>query len=245
MSGWLIALIAVGGVLLLLLLLLFCGTARLHIRCRDEVQVTAGVLGLRFRLYPQKERSSAPRSFCKNPNRALAKEMRRLKREAKRAEKKRKKKQAKAAANASLPKPNLRENLAMIRSLSKLFYRVANGRIHIRMLRMRIVVATDNAATTALVFGGVSAGASMLLSWIDGHFAPIEHDPGEIDIRPDFTGGESGADIDLVFSLSLFRALRIALAMRTGYSEEKTKAQLKAIRRMKKKATAENKSIQM
>ena len=66
MSGWLIALIAVGGLLLLLLVLLFCGVARLRIRCRDEVQVFAGVLGLRFRLYPQKEPDTTPRGFFLN-----------------------------------------------------------------------------------------------------------------------------------------------------------------------------------
>lgn len=245
MSGWLIALIAVGGVLLLLLLILFCGVAQLRVRCRDEVKVTAGVLGLRFRLYPQKEQDTSPRSFCRSPNRALAKELRRLKREAKRAEKKRKRKQAKAAQKADLPKPNLRENLAMIHALSKEFYRVSKGKIHIRTLRMRIVVATDNAATTALVWGGVSASASMLLGWLDEHFAPIEHYPGEVDIRPDFAGGESGADIDLVFSLSLWRALRIALAMRTSYGEEKTKAQIKAIRRVKKNAAAKKEQSQV
>ena len=98
MSGWLIALIAVGGLLLLLLVLLFCGVARLRIRCRDGVQVFAGVLGLRFRLYPQKEPDTTPRGFCRSPNRVLAREMRRLKREAKRAEKKQRKKTGKESA---------------------------------------------------------------------------------------------------------------------------------------------------
>lgn len=238
MSGWLIALIAVGGLLLLLLVLLFCGVARLRIRCRDGVQVFAGVLGLRFQLYPQKEPDTTPRGFCRSPNRALAHEMRRLKREAKRAEKKQRKKQEKKAQKANLPKPNLPENLTMIRALTKNFYRISKGRIHIRTLRMQIVVATGDAAKTALLWGSISGSASLLLNWINDHYAPIEHYRGEVDIRPDFAGSESGADIDLIFSLSLWSALRIALTMRSRYGEEKAKAQMKAIRRKKKKAAA-------
>ena len=57
MSGWLIALIAVGGVLLLLLLLLLFGMARLRVTCREDVWVSLRVLGLRFRLYPRDDGS--------------------------------------------------------------------------------------------------------------------------------------------------------------------------------------------
>lgn len=49
MSGWLIALIAVGGVLLLLLLLLLFGMARLRVTCREDVWVSLRILGLRDR----------------------------------------------------------------------------------------------------------------------------------------------------------------------------------------------------
>ena len=77
MSGWLIALIAVGGVLLLLLLLLLFGTARLRVTCREDVWVSLRVLGLRFRLYPRRGGSDEPKRFCRNPNRALARVKRR------------------------------------------------------------------------------------------------------------------------------------------------------------------------
>lgn len=249
MNGWLIALIAVGGVLLLLLLFLLFGTARLRVICREDVWVFLRVLGLRFRLYPRRESAGTSR-FCRNPNRALRRELRRQRKEAKRAEKKKLKKRKKAAETANLPKPNLRENLSMILALLKDFYRVTKGKLRLRTLRMHIVVASDNAAQTALIWGGVSSGASLLLNWIDKHFMPIEHYAGEVDIRPDFAGGESGADIDLVLSVRLWSALRIALAMRGHYGEEKTKAQYKALRRIKRKAAkkakkASQKSSQM
>ena len=87
MEGWMIALIAVGGVLLILLLVLFFGTAQLRISCRDSVRVRLRVLGLRFRLYPQNDGEDEPRGFCRFPNRALARELRRQKRAEKRARK--------------------------------------------------------------------------------------------------------------------------------------------------------------
>ena len=71
-----------------------------------------------------------------------------------------------------------------------------------------------------------------------------------MDIRPDFAGGDAGADIDLVLSVRLWSALRIAMAMRGHYTEEKEKAQKKAIRRIRRKAErkakkANQKSSQM
>lgn len=250
MSGWLIALIAVGGVLLLLLLLLLFGMARLRVTCREDVWVSLRVLGLRFRLYPRDDGSVEPKRFCRNPNRALARELRRQKKAIRRAEKKRLKKQKKAAETANRPKPNLPENLSMILALLKDFYRVANGKLRLRTLRMQIVVATDNAAQTALIWGSVTASASLLLNWMNEHFLPIEHYRGEVDIRPDFAGGDAGADIDLVLSVRLWSALRIAMAMRGHYTEEKEKAQKKAIRRIRRKAErkakkANQKSSQM
>ncbi len=236
MNGWLIALIAVGGILLLLLLFLLFGMARLHVTCREDVWVSLRVLGLRFRLYPRGGPEAGASRFCRNPNRALSRELRRQRREAKRAEKKKLKKRKKAVETANLPKPSLRENLSMILALLKDFYRVTKGKLRLRTLRMHVVVAADNAAQTALIWGGVSSGASLLLNWIDKHFMPIEHYRGEVDIRPDFAGGESGADIDLVLSVRLWSALRIAMAMRGRYGEEKEKARYKALRRVKKKA---------
>ena len=235
MEGWMIALIAVGGVLLILLLVLFCGTAQLRISCRDSVRVRLRVLGLRFRLYPRNDGEDEPRGFCRFPNRALARELRRQKRAEKRARKALKKKK-KQAVGAGLPKPNVKENLEMIRALVMEFYRVSRGKITVRTLRLKVVVATGDAAKTALIWGGVSASASMLLNWINDHYAYIDHEPGEVDIRPDFAGSESGADIDLVFSLGLWSALRIALTMRTRFAEEKARAHIKAVRRLTRKA---------
>lgn len=240
MSAWMIALIAVGGVLLVLLLMLLFGVAQLFVSCQDTVRVQLRVLGLRFRLYPQKpDADDVPRRFCRFPDRVLEREMRRQEKEARRAEKARQKKRKRAAETANLPKPNLKENLAMIRELVKEFHRVSKGKITIRTLRLRIVVATGDAAKTALIWGGVSASASMLLNWIDDHYAHIDREPGEVDIHPDFAGSESGADIRLVFSLRLWNALRIAGVMRTRYSEEKTRAHIKAVHRLKRK-TAKN-----
>lgn len=236
MEIWLIILLAILGVLLLGLVILFFGTAHLRVICQEDVSVGLQVLFLRFRLYPQGGWSDAPRRFCRNPNRALAKEMRRQRKDAKRAEKKRQKKKRKAAETAYLPKPNLADNLTMVLALTKDFYREAKGKIAIRALRIHVVVASDNAAKTALLWGGVSASATLLLDWIDTHFAPIERAPGDIAIRPDYNETVSGADIDLVFSITLWRALRIALSLRDRYTEEKTKAYVKAARRTQKKA---------
>lgn len=236
MSGWQIAIVAFAGLSVLILLLLAAGVASVRITLRDEIRVSARILGIRFRLYPPRGGADGPSGYCRNPDRALRRELKRQKKEEKRAAKRRRKQSQKAAETANLPKPNLRENLSMVRALTEDVYRATKGKIKIRALRMHVVVATDNAAKTALLWAGISGSASLLLSWIDSHFAKIERYEGDVSIRPDFTEGEPAADIDLVFSTRIIQALHAALTLRTRYREEKAKAQIKAIRRVKRKA---------
>lgn len=236
MSGWLIAIIAVVGLSVLILLLLTAGVASVRITLREEIRVSARILGIRFRLYSPKGGADGPGGYCRNPERALKRELKRQRKAERRAAKKRQKQRERAAETANLPKPNLRENLSMVRALTEDVYRTTQGKIRIRALRMHIVVATDNAAKTALLWAGISGSASLLLNWIDTHFAKIERYEGDVSIRPDFGDGEPAADIDLVFSTHIIQALHVALTLRSRYREEKSKAQLKAIRRVKRKA---------
>lgn len=236
MEGWMIALIAVGGVLLILLLVLFFGTAQLRISCRDSVRVRLRVLGLRFRLYPREDGEDEPRGLLPLPEpgtgagAAKAEAGGKTRTEGTEKEKKEAggRSRSPEAECEGKPGDDPRTGQGILPGIPRKNHRpdpAAEGR-----------GGNRRRGKTALIWGGVSASASLLLNWINDHYAYIDHEPGEVDIRPDFAGSESGADIDLVFSLGLWSALRIALLMRTRFAEEKARAHIKAVRRLTRKA---------
>ena len=80
------------GVALLLLLLLLALRVRLYITYREEIRVSAGILGIKIRLYPRKKKVKWRKYSPERAARIAAKEERkRAKKEAKSAAKKAKK----------------------------------------------------------------------------------------------------------------------------------------------------------
>ncbi len=240
MADWMIALIAVAGVLLLCLLILLLGKAkiaRLKVKFKDCIQVEITLLGIPFVLYDDSDGEELPKKFCKNPKRALKAELRRQKKEdayyAKLHER-----QMALIHSGKLDGVDLRDKLSAILALVKEFYRVAKGKLSLRAVHMNISVGSDNAATTALVWGGVSAGATLILDWLDENFVNINYDKSDISIRPNFTGTETTADVNLSFSVRLFPAISIALALQKKSAEVVTNARIKTARRHKKKTAS-------
>ena len=244
MTALWITLSVIGGLILFIALLILLGSAKIRISCYQKPKIVASVLGIRFTLVSDKEPEGAQKdlSRCRNPRRALKKELKRQQKEAKKAEKKKQKaaikaaqkaekKKEKKALAASQPTPNLKENLEMITNLLKKLYRVTRGKIGIRIKRMHISVGTDDAAKTAILYGVILQSAAYLLQWIETHFTHLRRDPGDMQIRPDYLSGKTHAQIDIICSIRLYRALGIGIKMLSAYTSEKKKALKKAKKR--------------
>ena len=241
-----ITLAAIAGLILLIVLLLCLGVAKIRITCIQKPKVVASVFGIRFTLVSDKEPKKAEKdlSRCRNPERALKKELRRQRKEAekalkkkqkaaeKAARKKEKKKEKKALA-ATQPTPNIKENLETITALVKKLYTVTRGKIKIHVKKMDIAVATGDAAKTAMLYGVVVQGVSYLLQFMETHFTHIRREPGDMRVRADYLSAKTHAEIDIIFSIRLCRALGIGLKMLSAYRLEKRIAMKKARRRMK------------
>ena len=248
MTALWIALAAILVLNILVALILLLGNAKIHITCIQKPKVIASVLGIRFTLVSDKEPKKAEKdlSRCRNPERALKKELRRQRKEAKKAEKKRKKaaekaaikaqkKKQKKALAATQPTPNLKENLTMITELVKKLYTVTRGKIKIHVKKMDISVATEDAAKTAILYGVILQSASYLLQWIDQHFTHIRREAGDMQIRANYLETKTRAEIDIICSIRLFRVLGIGLKMLSSYRKEKNIAMKKAKKRFEKK----------
>lgn len=251
MHPLLIVLLCIGGLILLLLLLLLLGVAKVRITCTKKPRVVVSVLGIRYTVLSDKdpEEAKTDLSRCRNPKRALKREERRQKRLAAKAEKKkrraaekaaekaRKKKQKKALA-ATRPSPNLKENLDMILALLKKLYEVTRGRMHVRVKRLLISVGTEDAAKTAVLYGATVASVASIIGFIDQKFTRIRRRSGEMQVRADYLSGKTHAEIDIICSIRLFRALVIGVTMLLAWKRERATALEKAATRAELAAEA-------
>lgn len=227
MHPLLIVLISILGLLMLLLFLLLFGSARLHVTyTTKKPRVQLSVLGIRIKsISPPEPEEAAHKdlSGCRNPKRVLRRELKRQKKLAAKAEKQRQKAAQKAALKAKRkkerkalaakqPSPSISENLGMILDFLKHLYDITNGKMHVRVKRLRISVATGDAATTAILYGSVIGVAAAIIEFIEERFFRIHRDPGDMQIRADYLASKPSAEVDIVCSIRLYRLLSIGVS---------------------------------
>ena len=165
----------------------------------------------------------------------LKKELRKRKKAAKKAMKKREKAKQKKlqqkSQKASLPTPNLRENLEMVITLIKKIRSLTKGKILLRIRKLKITMGTGDAAKTAILYGVASQSTAYLLEWAKHNFSNVQYHADDIKIIPAYTEAQSRAEVDICCSLYLSQAISIGLrilnAYRSAYTERFKKAQLR------------------
>ncbi len=222
MNTVLTVLAVIGAVLVLLLLLLFFGKAKLRVIYKNEVKVFLSVLGIRFRIYPEKPLKPGSRAARK---RAMKKRARKRKRQLQKAK----------DAAAGKPTLNLVENIQLVLSILKTAYQKTRGKMILRVRRFRIRVATGDAATTAILYGHVLTASTLLMQWISSCVNPIKRKQDAMQVYPDFLSNKSDAEVDIEIGLRLTRGIRLAFTLLSSFQSEKTKAANRAKKRLAKK----------
>ena len=247
MTASIIILIILGAILLSAVLILFVGNASFRIISADQLRVVASVCGFRFTLYPDKKKEpKKPRNLarCRNPEAILRRELRRQQRAKEKAERKKEKAARRAAKRNEkkigipqkyCPVPNLKENLEMVLALAKKFYHKTRGKIRIKIKKLHIRVAADEAAHTALLYGVVVQLVSYIIGYVETNYTVVQRDEDDLSVQPDYTSSECSADIDIVFSAKIWRAIFIFIDMMEAYDAEKKIAYRKAALRKREK----------
>ncbi len=257
MHPLLIVLICIGGFLALLALLIILGSAKVRITYRKKPRVVVSVLGIPFTVVSDKDPEGAKidLSRCRNPRAALRREMRRQKRLAAKAEKKRRKaalkaaekakrKKEKKAQAASVPSPNLKENLDMILALLKRLYAATRGRIGIRVKHLSVSVGTDDAAKTAILYGVAVSGIAAIIEFIERSFTRVKREKGDMQVGVDYTSGKTRAEIDIICSIRFYRALGIGIKMLLAWKRERGTALRRAReRRVQEKLSSQSQTV--
>lgn len=100
-----------------------------------------------------------------------------------------------------------------IERITRLIGRIVDrlrGALTLRTRRVVVVVSTDDAAKTALLYGAVSAALAGLIEFLDRTVVRVKtRGRDEIDVRADFITGKTRAGIDLVLSARVSGMLRV------------------------------------
>ena len=120
----------------------------------------------------------------------------------------------------------------MILALLQKLYAQTQGKLTLKVKRMHLFVGTEDAAQTALLYAVILQSATFLLQWIQTHFMRIKRREGAMIIQPDYTSGKTHADIDIICSIRLIRAVKLGLSMLFAYQKEKSLANRRAKRRV-------------
>ncbi|MBP5348999.1 MAG: DUF2953 domain-containing protein [Clostridia bacterium] len=112
-----------------------------------------------------------------------------------------------------------------IERITRLIQRIADrlpGTLTLRTRRIVVTISTDDAAKTALLYGAVSAAMSGLIEFVDRSVARVKcRGRDDVEVKADFVGGKTKADLDLVLSAQVIGALRILFVFLTSGNGKK------------------------
>lgn len=191
----------------LIVLLLLCPIWVLV--CYDKTLViTWGFLFWRFRFYPDPSEDLLSDTLSvKQKRKRMQKLLRQEARKARRSEKGRKKgkKTAKRSLGESLgtrsAKGVVKELGGMFRLLRILILKFGN-RLQVRIKRLEIVAASEDAASTAYLFAALSQGLSYGLALCD-RYTNLKFKNKRVSVRADFCGEETRVNAVLLFRMRL------------------------------------------
>lgn len=247
MTALITILIILGVILVSAVLIFFFGNAKIRVLTKDQIRVVASVCGIPFTIYPDKKDSQKkPRNLarCRNPEAILRRELRRQERAKAKAERKKERAARRAAKRSEkkigipqkyCPVPNIKENLEMVLALLKKFYYKTRGKVRIRINKLHIRVSADEAAHTAILYGIVTQLLHTIVTYVENNYALLEGRDENISVNPDYVSTECSADVDIVFSAKIWRALFIFIEMVDAYDAEKKIAYRKAALRKREK----------
>lgn len=129
-------------------------------------------------------------------------------------EKQKKQKSKKSAKPEKKEKQSIEDIVALVKLLIEIAKKVLEKTwryIRIKIERYDITVGTDDAAKTALIYGGVSQATSYLFTLLDetAHFRVKRKAP--VNVGVDFLAAETRANVQMDFCLRLWHILSIGL----------------------------------
>ena len=176
--------------IILFIISLFFLRIKVKVIYNETLTVTAGILFLKFKLIPAKEKKEKP---------VKTKEVIPKKIEVKKEKK----------------KSDPLEAITLIKNIITKIIEQFNKYLVVEIKELHIKVASDDAAKTALLYGAVSQSVVYLLEKINQNVKKVK--TKSVAVVSDFIGSEFDARIKIIFKLRVWQALLIVLKTAIEY----------------------------
>lgn len=189
----------------------------------DEVSAAVRILCFKIKLFPRpkrpKKKPKPPRNPKKHAQKLAKKKAKKDRKDLEKAEKKAAKKAEKKAKKASEPKKK-RDIVGLVKLLLKIvgaFVRSFPKHFKIRVHSYEIIVASDDAAKTAVMFGGVYALSQKLFNDLNRWKNFKIKRNALLRIDTDYLAEKPRANVKLEFILSIGGVLAMVFAAGIGF----------------------------
>ena len=194
--------VAVVLVLVLLLLFVLLSPVSVRVRYRDTVSVHAGISFVRIKVFPRKEKKTP--SVKRKKKQALQQEKKSTKKSSAHVYEKQKDGGEKSSAA---------DTLTLVFDIVKAVFEMLGKHSKIRIDALKVTVAKDDAADTAVQFGVCSGIVSNILAFTSNFGTAVIKDEN-VRVEPDFVSGKSRFEADITLSV---RALFLLSSLIKGY----------------------------
>lgn len=226
------ALIIILAIVILIALLLSVKVV-LRITYADSLAIYLKILFVKIRLYPSKKRE---KKYPHSMSRRKAKKIKdSLEGKKKLSKKKKQKKDKKDKPDKEEEAPDLISIVSIVTSFVKSFLKVFAGSVRLKFSRLKIVVASEDAATTAITYGAVTQGINVLFPLLEGIKNVKKLPPKkELSVRADFLSDTPSVDIDVNIYIRVGGALKALLIAAARTFKKAVKDQLKRLERKRR-----------
>lgn len=204
---------------LIIALVMFLNTS-IHIRSDGALSLKIGVGIFKIPLYPKKEKKIKLsdykiEKFRQSEARLTEKEAKKKLKKKRKTEKKTETTEKSGETAVTEKKSDVTELIDTVFTLVKVFLARFGRHLHIKVDRLVIIIGSEDAASTAIIYGAVCGAMQCLIELLDNCFHTKFSRNAEVFVSPDFTAEKTSADIDITFSLRVWQILDALI--RTGF----------------------------
>ena len=217
---------ALGVILIILLAILFIGSikATVTIAYSDEVKLFVRVLFIKIKILPSKKGKRVGGMSTAKAEKIRKSLNKKINKKNLSAEEKKKRK---AQKKESGEKKSVGDIISTVKLVSVLAVTVIEKffkHLRIRIARIRITVASEDAATTAIAYGAVTQSLNILLPALESvkNFEKLKK--ADIAVNCDFASTEPEIDIKLGFSIRVWQVFHIALSALASLIKHKVRS---------------------
>ena len=103
--------------------------------------------------------------------------------------------------------PSLLDKITFIKEILAVFLKAFSRYLKVNIKKLHIVIATPDAAQTAITYGAVSGVIAGIVELIDSYTNLKSLKKNAIIVEPDFTSEKSDVNVNITLSISVFGAL--------------------------------------